>query len=695
MTVTDDIAERLAVWWCVDRRSDRLYALRAMVRVWRENKYYENRNKKKEGQAESVNAFLDDYDVKYRLRRTGFLLRKVHQLIRLARKLSVPQHECQPASEIEERLQERLLRYGLSISSENSGAVFDALSCLARGFSEAMSELRAATWIQAPSHNAPMRAAECGTLDRVLRLLLGEELNPPLRELATRDGEPVPVASPKLPLPNPLRSLQDNVFARASALFSLAKQTSPTFIQELLENDVEDLRAIYAKVIRPSEEHKGPVVRALLGDPELVPSSGPVTSEAKPSLIIVVKDVDPPHHVALNTAEGKALRRFLAEYYLRFDEYDQMSFPLYYDTGTGEPATVEVLRISPEDAPSLIDELNDQGEAGCQRRKLAGTALFHFGAFLDARWRRNDIMWGRLDGCERLLAAMFPATKDNEIRQALLAEAQRTIVREEMQPAGYDQLIDRFAQALAAQKQANLNKAFEDLWTHLDPAEDEQRRIRMGQVLKAVLSEAGMVEYVRRYYEINRDLDTKETLLTGARALTITGRILEESEKRYRVSYSRMVWLTRAGRGLQALLAISTPGSLERAIFHHWLALLYVFELMIVVAAFLLSASAALTFGLTAFGVTATVNVASLIAGDLIGRKRGWIIAAGTVLLMTLLVLAALGSIALYGVGLHGILCAGGKHEILRSTCELLHTSSGEFLYDTSGLRAFAVPCCG
>jgi len=43
MTVTDDIADRLAVWWNIDRRSDRLCALRAIVRAWREDKYLENR----------------------------------------------------------------------------------------------------------------------------------------------------------------------------------------------------------------------------------------------------------------------------------------------------------------------------------------------------------------------------------------------------------------------------------------------------------------------------------------------------------------------------------------------------------------------------------------------------------------------------------------------------------------------------
>jgi hypothetical protein len=124
-----------------------------------------------------------------------------------------------------------------------------------------------------------------------------------------------------------------------------------------------------------------------------------------------------------------------------------------------------------------------------------------------------------------------------------------------------------------------------------------------------------------------------------------------------------MVWLTRAGRALQAILAISMPGSLEQAIFRHWLALLYTFELLVIAAAFLLSASGVLTFGLTAFGITASLNFASLVAGDLIGRKRGGIIFAGAILSIMLLALAALGSIALYRGGLHGILCTGGEQE--------------------------------
>jgi patatin-related protein len=662
MTVTDDIADRLADCWGIDRGSDRLYALRAIVRAWREDKYYENLEEKTDRQTASVNAFLDDYDVKYRLRRAGFVLRKVHQLLSLVRKLGLPDDKRDPLSDIEKRLEQRWQRCKLQplseLSKENREALLAALRALAGGFGESMDELRMVTWPQAPDDGAEEeRKKAYETLDRVLRLLLGEVLNPPLTELETTTGEKVQLPTANLPPPSPIRTLQENVFARARFLFERAADAPKTRIQESLEADVERLRARYAIVIGRSSAGTAPVIRAILGDPTLVPAdTAEAGHQSRAKVVIRIDDVPVPGYEALNTPQGKDLRKFISEYYLRFDEYDQMSFPLYYDTGTGEPATVEVLRVSPEDAPSLINELADQGNTGSQRQKLAGTAVFHFGAFLDAKWRRNDIMWGRLDGCERLLAALFPETADKEIRGALLEEAQCAIVHEEMQPDEYDQLIDHFAEALAAQKQATLDQAFEGLWAHLGPAGTVQRRIQTGRILKAILGDAGMVDYLKQYYEVDRELDTKMTLRTSARALTITGRVLEGVEKNHQVPSSRMVWLTRAGRGLQALLAVSTPGSLHEAVFHHWLTLLYIFEVLIVAGAILFSAPAARTFGLTALGVTVALHVASLVAGDLISRKRGWIILIPALVAFAVLVLALVGAAALYNHGLQGIM---------------------------------------
>ena len=670
--VTDDIADRLAVWWDIDRSSDRFYALKAMVRVWREANYYENKSKQVPGQTEPINAFLDEFDVKYRLRRVGFLLRKVHQLISLFTK----QKQGKPlSSDIEQRLLKQLAFRQPSMPSMSPETLIAVLKCLADGFGQALQELRVTVWMPEPSDSSrQIRIAMRGTLDRVLGIILGEPLDPPITVLEARNGDSVQIRSDELPPPSLLRTLQENVFQRTQSLLALAQGANPTKIQDQLEADLKALRDGYAKAIRSSPERNVPLIFELLGSPKLIPSETPTTigdSQYGAKMRIGEAAISGKATIScdlslLNGPEGSVLREFLSDYYLRFDEYDQMSFPLYYDTGTGEPSTVEVLRVSPEDARGLIDERNDRGDTGCSRRKLAGTAVFNFGAFLDEQWRRNDIMWGRLDGCERLLTALFP--EDTAIRAALLEEAQRTILREEMQPAGYALLVDRFAEELANQNEATLKRAFDKLWEKLPLAEDQRRSMQTSLLLKAVLGDGGLVEYVRRYYEVDREFNTPKTLKTGARALTITGRILEGSEKHYRMQGSHMVWVTRGGRALQALLTISTPGALSHEIFRHWLALLYLFETLIVLGALAFSSQPARTFGLTALGVTLALHAASLMTRDLMSRKRGWMLAIPVLLALGVIGLAVLGGWAWYSGSLPQAICAGEDNGTLVQT---------------------------
>ena len=88
----------------------------------------------------------------------------------------------------------------------------------------------------------------------------------------------------------------------------------------------------------------------------------------------------------------------------QFEYYDQIAFPIFYEASVGEAELCEVFRISPPDATSIVDENAPRHK----RRKLAGTALFHFGAFLNREWRQNDLMWGRLDAAERIIRAILP-----------------------------------------------------------------------------------------------------------------------------------------------------------------------------------------------------------------------------------------------------------------------------------------------
>ncbi len=90
----------------------------------------------------------------------------------------------------------------------------------------------------------------------------------------------------------------------------------------------------------------------------------------------------------------KAARGAIRRDHHRFSEYDQVMFPLQITSGvTGEVDPVQVARVSPKDTSALVSS----GE------KVAGARWGHFGAFFDEDWRRNDIMWGRLDTAERLV----------------------------------------------------------------------------------------------------------------------------------------------------------------------------------------------------------------------------------------------------------------------------------------------------
>jgi patatin-related protein len=114
----------------------------------------------------------------------------------------------------------------------------------------------------------------------------------------------------------------------------------------------------------------------------------------------------------------------LKRYFDHYEDYDQVTFPIFYETEVGETEPVEVFRISPVDARTVIDELSPAE----LRRKLAGTVLFNFGAFLKREWRDNDMLWGRLDGAERIISAVLPPGSPDAAR--LIRQAHLGILRE-------------------------------------------------------------------------------------------------------------------------------------------------------------------------------------------------------------------------------------------------------------------------
>src|SRR5579885_392266 len=82
---------------------------------------------------------------------------------------------------------------------------------------------------------------------------------------------------------------------------------------------------------------------------------------------------------------------------------DMLLYPLTTDSDFAmELEQVSFSRISPADASIPVPDMNIPGDRS-PHQKLAGELLAHFGGFLKREWRRNDVVWGRLDSAEVLI----------------------------------------------------------------------------------------------------------------------------------------------------------------------------------------------------------------------------------------------------------------------------------------------------
>ena len=162
-----------------------------------------------------------------------------------------------------------------------------------------------------------------------------------------------------------------------------------------------------------------------------------------------------------------ALVEILNRAFARAESLDQAVYPLRWPS-LGEARKVQVHRVSPRDAESLVPmpDLGPDGEPTGPLR-LAGVSVGHFGGFLDQGWRRNDMLWGRLDGAERLIAVLVP---HEAARNALRIRAQAAILREEYLGDGGDDLLllieparrNEFEGLLSGGDDAGLIDAFAD-----------------------------------------------------------------------------------------------------------------------------------------------------------------------------------------------------------------------------------------
>jgi patatin-related protein len=346
-------------------------------------------------------------------------------------------------------------------------------------------------------------------------------------------------------------------------------------------------------------------------------------------------------NVVNENAGAKAARACLDYFERNFFYYDLVTYPVQYGTGVGETNAVEVFRVSPEDATALIDERR-QG-----RSKLAGRFLMSFGAFLDEGWRKNDMLWGRLDGAERIISSLLPDQKDDEVRKNLIKEAHMAILDEEIKAGDIKTICDLVGGTLAG------HQPLTDDQLHL--REFVQRAINEQDLTKALQSALyrcldqpqKIWEYYGSHFQVDRKLNAEAAVRLISRATNVTGRMLEALAQDYRIDPARRAagWIVRLASVFWNIIGVAVPGSIRNLLLRHWLGLIYVFEFFLIVAGIVFSSSQIKGFGWQALGVTVAFNIAVALLGYYISNERFRLRIVRSILAAVLVALVVFGAI--------------------------------------------------
>lgn len=647
-SLTDEIATLTARVAGFDERSDLFVAVRALVHIWRDATYSDEAPEN----GNTLNRFLNTFDLAYRLRRLNFVVGKIDQLLCLldrrpddnvldsiAAKRLVRRFEAASSSPDfnfvrltgDERNQ--AVKFLLYLKGELN-QLFIQLRKFGRNLrrppaNEPGKSLESAARESAASEDEQLyqqisqykqKVAGLGITVDHLKLILGAKID----ERLLIDDFGVDCLH------------EDATAARAGKLWDKCAEFDAPQLQVNFREAGKHLEQLMGSVLKPSSDR----CRELLN---------PATADWKPNKLC--EQLEGAKYA--NTQIAATVRGYLWHYFARFDDYDQISFPIYFETDVGESDIIEVIRISPEDAPGLIDEKTDSRG----RKKLAGTKLANFSAFLDAAWRVNDIMWGRLDGAERLIKSLLPDERDKDIRDALTREAHQTILAEELSPAAQADLANLLGEALVQRKAGiSISDAIDRI---LRPIDDEVVKRRLTSVMTNCFQGDELYAFVCEHYEVNRKFEPEPTLRVLGRATRVIGNILDDISKKQNVENKFTKWISRVGQVFLGLVEVSVPNSLVSLVFRHLLKLIYLFEVVLLVAATFLSSPVVASFAWKLIGLTLATHFAVFLLRDYLRGKNFWWRLGVAVIVIVVLSCAAIGLADLFGRNWSGRVIAG------------------------------------
>ena len=689
-TTTDWLAMQVGAAWGLQGTGDAAMALLFMVRAWRDQRFADDPSdalpvarqpaKQQPVKHQTQNMFLMRYDLDYRLRRLTFLLRRVDLITRLFRQ-DAAQGLAADLSDLQVSVRKRMLHlWALTPHSDLWGVdpmahadSAQAALFILRGLKVRLRDIyrRALALRRAARAGQRVKAqgGELGADEATVHALLGALLgNASGNEGTTLHLERVGAQSLQLEINEPwlqttsaTHTLRESVVARVKKLVDADEPGQRLKVWAWLEKAIAACVVDVDEPTLPAGDNNfAQLWRELaqcFGNPRLAPDSGGA------KLVVDAVGTCAPEQRSVHDTMAGFLHGVLGEYFLRFDAFDQPRFTLYFDTNTGEPATVDVLRVSPLDATALF-------KANQASQKVAGTALGHFGAFLDQRWRRNDLMWGRLDGAERLITAVLPGQDDDTqiVRKALTQEAHNHILRETLLAKTRTELTRKLLGAVAELRgPLTAEQASAAVLAALNIAPGPAR-ISLQTTLQDLLKDADLRGAVGQVPTYPKQLLPEPTLKAASRAVTIVGRMLEavsEGKSQAQTGGERgggapyksapvanvARWMSRLGLVIHGVLVLATPGSLQRRWWRHASIMLFGLEAALLALAFVFGSDGLRTAATTALILTAALQLLVWVLGDWMQERERWprIVAVSTVVALT----------ALAGLGVAGLVRLG------------------------------------
>jgi patatin-related protein len=650
---TDELAWLITRVHGYDRESRQFLAIRNIVRYWRDQTYTLLKTKD-EATMPTLNSFLFNFDLEWRLRRLNFMSTKIDELLLLAapsgarinssstgeptdplwQRWDVIQHYADSelfapddhAAQVDRHPTLELFRDRLRrVKQQLSDATILLRQCraylrsgdLSRSLPEVLNgwgvddTMRATikSWAIESTRDTP-RAQQTEEGWKKLEQLIEQELS--LAALLKLDATTVKPADVSAQLDAIIAAPDD------MALEALLKEHFAPWKKQI-DALIQYLIALFIPVLSEARrlcDFYLPAQKA--GDGAATPWSSASMSQAQGAADIKVEPpfVGPPVEDVLVLDSVAAFTRRIVRYYFdNFEDFDMTRYPIFYATQVGDEIDpVEVFRISPQDAPPPAAK-----QAGFQ--KLAGNQLGNFGAFFKETFRTNDILWGQLDGAERIITALLPGADQKDIRDELIKQAHCAILAEEV-----------FAKELGYKEKHQIRQFVDQAMAEIEHGTAEQHRQALATAFNAILATSPLsdktwplqtyldgqnpVDHFYKHYKVDRAFDPVETVRFAARASKVFGLMLESHALAQRLSGNRMIWITRLAQLFWTLVEVLIPDSVPNLIFHHWLKLLYFFEALMLVLGTLLLNQTIQQFGFIAFLVTITVHGAVLFLGD-------------------------------------------------------------------------------